>query len=83
MDTIKIALLMVLALLIFGGCEEKSKEETQSVTSMQQDILYIVYPGDTIKRTGGNLEINVTHTLSDDIKYVELISGSGDLIRSD
>jgi len=69
------------AVLSFSACQGDFNEKSVSITMVPGES-YEVFTGDTVTPSG-TANINVKHTLSDDVKLVTLISGQATLLRGD
>ncbi len=78
---IRRAALAASALALLAGCQGEFKEKSAS-QSMVPGTAYEVFASDSVVPSG-TAQINVVHTLSNDVKIVTLVSGSATLLRGD
>lgn len=84
--TIKKSGLILMLALSLAACSGGGEFEAEPVTGTSEILVLNdeveVFPGDTVSDPSGNAEIRVRHEASSDRKFVTLLSGSAELVRS-
>jgi hypothetical protein len=75
--------LLLIGLFLFSvGCTGQMSEKKEEIT-LENGVSYRVYDGDEVVKLSDPTDINITHRLSDDAKFVIINSGSAKLVRGD
>ena len=69
-------------LLFYSGCTGELSEKGVEM-SLENGVTYRVYDGDEVIKLTDPTDINISHMLSDNAKFVTVNSGSAKLIRGD
>jgi hypothetical protein len=74
--------LMMSVSFLLSACDGNSQlEENIANEILIIGVAVVVYPGDTLIKDEDNTVVKITHELDNDVKKVELISGSAHLVR--